>query len=165
MKKLIIINGVMGVGKTVISKALYQQLEHTVWLDGDWCWMMHPFVVNEQTKKMVIENITYQLNNFIKQVEFENIIFNWVIDEESIYQEILSKLIGEYNLYKITLMASEETITKRILKDINCGKRDIDNLTRSVERLKKYELLSSIKVDTDDKDCNTIVKEIITIIG
>jgi len=46
-KKLIIINGTMGVGKSTISKALYKNLENSVWLDGDWCWMMNPFIVNE----------------------------------------------------------------------------------------------------------------------
>lgn len=74
--KLIIINGVMGVGKSVTSKALNQALSKSVWLDGDWCWMMDPFVVNDITKEMVIDNITYQLNNFINSKQFEHIIFN-----------------------------------------------------------------------------------------
>lgn len=165
MKKLIIINGVMGVGKTTISKALYKQIEDAVWLDGDWCWMMDPFVVNEQTKKMVIENITYQLNNFMKQDVIKNIVFNWVIDEDYIYQDIISRLTGNYRIYKITLMASKETITKRIVADIANGCRSQDNLNRSLEKLAKYEKLDSIKIYTDDKSVDTIVKEIITIIG
>lgn len=63
MKKLIIINGTMGVGKTATSKALYQKLESSVWLDGDWCWMMNPFIVNEENKTMVIDNITHHFRN------------------------------------------------------------------------------------------------------
>ena len=65
MKKLIIINGTMGVGKTTVSERLYKSLENSFWLDGDSCWYMNPFVVNEENKKMVIENISFILNNFI----------------------------------------------------------------------------------------------------
>ena len=65
-KKLIIINGTMGVGKTTIIKMLYKELENSFWLDGDNCWMMNPFIVNEENKKMVVDNITYILNSFIK---------------------------------------------------------------------------------------------------
>ena len=65
-KKLIIINGTMGVGKTTISKMLYKELENSFWLDGDNCWMMNPFIVNEENKKMVVDNITYILKSQIK---------------------------------------------------------------------------------------------------
>lgn len=36
MKKLVIVNGTMGVGKSTIVSKLYKELEHSVWLDGDW---------------------------------------------------------------------------------------------------------------------------------
>lgn len=78
-KKLIIINGVMGVGKTSVSKALYKQLDNSFWLDGDNCWMMNPFEVTSENKYMVIDNITYLINNFIKNSKSKHIILNWVI--------------------------------------------------------------------------------------
>ncbi|MGL4772778.1 MAG: AAA family ATPase, partial [Clostridium sp.] len=46
MKKLILINGTMGVGKSSTCQMLYKTIENSVWVDGDWCWMMHPFTVN-----------------------------------------------------------------------------------------------------------------------
>ena len=161
MKNLIIINGVMGVGKTTISRELNRQLDKSVWLDGDWCWMMNPFVVNESTKKMVQQNITFMLNNFLKQSEFENIIFNWVIDEEEIYDLILSKLDRhKFELFKITLMCSEEELVRRIRKDIKVGIRDEDNIKRSVEKLNKYKKLNSHKIETDNRRIDEIVLEI-----
>lgn len=81
MKKLIIINGTMGVGKTTTSLELQKILPQNVFLDGDWCWSMEPFVVNDETKTMVMNNITYLLNNFIRCSEYENIIFCWVMHE------------------------------------------------------------------------------------
>lgn len=157
--KLIIINGVMGVGKSVTSKALNQKLSNSVWLDGDWCWMMDPFVVNDITKEMVIDNITYQLNNFINSKQFEHIIFNWVIDEEYIYDEVIKRL-APIDIYKITLMCSKETLSNRINQDIKAGLRDEDNLNRSLSKYQKYQDLNSIKIDTDNKQIDTIIKEI-----
>ena len=59
MKNLIFINGTMGSGKTAVSQKLKILLNKSVFLDGDWCWDMVPFVVNNETKEMVLENITF----------------------------------------------------------------------------------------------------------
>lgn len=90
-KKLIIINEVMGVGKTTISKALYKKLDNSFWLDGDNCWMMNPFEVTDENKFMVLDNISYILNNFIKNSKSKYIVFNWVIHTEDIMKDILKK--------------------------------------------------------------------------
>ena len=78
MKKLYLIGGTMGVGKTTVSQTLKMQLENSVFLDGDWCWDAHPFQVTEETKEMVLENICAVLNNFLKCSVYDNIIFCWV---------------------------------------------------------------------------------------
>ena len=77
MKKLYMIGGTMGVGKTATCQILKQKLDNSVFLDGDWCWDMRPFQVTQETKKMVLENITFLLNNFIQCSAYENIIFCW----------------------------------------------------------------------------------------
>jgi len=51
LKKLVIINGTMGVGKSTICKELSKRLENSVWLDGDWCWMMNPLICSEAVLK------------------------------------------------------------------------------------------------------------------
>ena len=51
MKKILFIGGPMGIGKTAVSERLNQLLDHSVFLDGDWCWNMDPFIVNEENKK------------------------------------------------------------------------------------------------------------------
>ena len=38
MKKLYIIGGTMGVGKTTVCNILKKRLDMSVMLDGDWCW-------------------------------------------------------------------------------------------------------------------------------
>ena len=160
-KKLIIINGVMGVGKTTISKALYKKLYNSFWLDGDNCWMMNPFEVTDENKFMVLDNISYILNNFIKNSKSKYIIFNWVIHTEDIMKDILNKIdSSSVDVYKITLMCSKENLINRINKDIKLGLRYEDNIKRSLDRLELYNKMDTIKIDTSNKSIEDIVDEI-----
>jgi broad-specificity NMP kinase len=88
MKRLIFISGTMGIGKTTISKLLSKELKNSVFLDGDWCWNINPFIVNDENKKMVIENICFLLNSFIKNTTIKDIIFCWVMNKQEIIEEI-----------------------------------------------------------------------------
>ena len=94
MKKLYLIGGTMGVGKTTVCQILKQKLEQAVFLDGDWCWDAHPFQVNEETKAMVMDNICYLLNNFLSCSAYRNIIFCWVMHEQSIIDQILVQTLS-----------------------------------------------------------------------
>ena len=160
-KRLIIINGVMGVGKTTVSKELYKSLEDSFWLDGDNCWMMHPFKVSEENKAMVLDNITYVLNNFIKNSSAKYIILNWVIPTDKIMNTILEKLYKEnLELYKITLTTTKEELIKRIGKDIGLGTRKVSNLKESIEIFDLFEIMNTVKIDTTNKEVYEIVDSI-----
>ena len=66
MKKLILVGGTMGVGKSSVCRALHQRLTPSVWLDGDWCWNLNPFEVTEETKAMAMDNIAHLLGKLSK---------------------------------------------------------------------------------------------------
>lgn len=103
----------MGTGKTTICKILYKKLNNSVWLDGDWCWMMNPFKVTEENKRMAEDNITYLLNNFLENPDFEYVIFSWVMHNENIFDVLLEKLQkNEFQRYKISLVCSPEELKK-----------------------------------------------------
>lgn len=151
MKNLYIIGGTMGVGKTTTSQILKQKLKNSVFLDGDWCWDMNPFKVTDETKKMVMNNICYLLNNFIECDEFDNIIFCWVLHEESIIDDILSQLnLNNCCVYNISLICEENALKKRLKKDIKNHIREESVIQRSINRLPKYSLINSIKIDVSN---------------
>ena len=94
MKRLILIGGAMGAGKTAVSRELLRLLPEAVWLDGDWCWRMDPFRVSEARKRMALDNITHLLGNFLDDEGYENVIFCWVMDRREIVEAVLAPLAG-----------------------------------------------------------------------
>ncbi len=162
VKKLYLIGGTMGVGKTSVSQCMKQELPNAVFLDGDWCWDANPFQITQETKEMVIDNICYLLNRFVQCSAYENIIFCWVMHEQSIIDTILNKVNTTDCVVKIiSLMAMEETLAERIMRDIDSGSRDTDVLERSIARIPLYQSVNSVKVETDGKTVHEIAEEII----
>ena len=148
MKNIIFINGTMGVGKTSVSKQLNKLLDNSVYLDGDWCWMADPFVVTEETKTMVTDNICHLLNNFISCSEYKNIIFCWVMDFESIYDSIATKLnTDNCKIWRFTICCNPDTLKKRVENDTLQEGR---NFERSVERLPRFDIMDTVKIYNDE---------------
>ena len=92
MKRLYLIGGPMGVGKTTVCRELQKRLDRSVFLDGDWCWDASPFQVTEETKAMVTENICFLLNNFLRCSAYDHVIFCWVLHQQAILDGLLSRL-------------------------------------------------------------------------
>ncbi|UQZ37325.1 nucleotide kinase [Paenibacillus sp. PK3_47] len=161
MKKLVIVNGTMGVGKSTVVSKLYKQIENSVWLDGDWCWQMNPWHVTEENKAMVMNNIHFILNQYLDNSGFDYIFFTWVVHKESIFEEILSGLKdNSYKLLKITLICSEEELLKRMVKD----KRNEKDMENSVNRLACYGTMNTHKLDTTGLEMDEIINELLRIV-
>ena len=151
MKHVYLIGGPMGVGKTHTCQILKRKLENSVFLDGDWCWDAHPFQVTEETKQMVMDNICHLLNNFIHCSAYEHVIFCWVMHEQSILDEIVSKLdAGDCKIHTISLVCSGEALRRRLQKDVDNGTRSNDVIMRSIARIPMYEVLKTVKIDVSD---------------
>ena len=136
MKRLILISGAMGVGKSTACTALLKLLPEAVMLDGDWCWQMDPFRVTEQRKEMVIGNITHLLGSFLADGGYENIIFCWVMDHQEIIDRILERLdIRGTEVYSFSLICSLQTLRGHLEKDIAAGLRQPEIIPRAEKRL------------------------------
>ncbi len=147
-KRLYLVGGPMGVGKTTACQALKNSLPNAVFLDGDWCWDMHPFQVTAETRAMVMENICFLLNRFLACPAYEHVIFGWVMHEQAIVDEILSRLsLENCRVCAVSLVCDEQTLRKRLAADIAAGKRQQDVVERSLRRLAQYGALNTVKLD------------------
>lgn len=147
----------MGIGKSTICNQLNQDLDHSVFLDGDWCWNMDPFVVNQDTKNMVLNNITHCLNNFIHTPGIENIIFCWVMHKQDIIDQIIQKLDTEgVDIHLISLICEKEELIKRMLID----RRDNQTIRKSLQYLELYKDLDTQKIDVTTLDVQKTIDKI-----
>ena len=161
MKKLHLIGGPMGVGKTSACGYLKQLLPQSVFLDGDWCWDADPFQVTEETKAMVMDNICHLLNNFIRCTAYEHVIFCWVMHEQSIIDSILRALDADgCDIKAVSLLCDAETLRERLLEDVRRGVRTADVIERGLVRLMQCQSLNTWKIDTAGKSDSEFLKAI-----
>ena len=147
-KQLIVVNGTMGTGKTTVCRLLLDRLMPGVWLDGDWCWRMNPFVVNAENRAMVLGNISHLLRAYLQNSGYRYVLFSWVMQEDAIWEELHRRLGGlEYRLLRVTLTCSPEALCMRLTGDIQAGLRDPGVITRSLERLPLDEHADTIRID------------------
>ena len=161
MKRLYIIGGTMGVGKTTVGQQLKKDLPNSVFLDGDWCWDADPFQVTEETKTLVQDNICHMLNNFLQCSVYETVIFCWVMHEQEIIDSIIAKLkLDNCEVKCISLIVDEDNLQRRLTRDVQKGIRKEDVIARSIARIPLYQKLDTVKVDTNNKTIAEIVAEI-----
>lgn len=105
-KQLILVGGAMGVGKSAVCLELLRQLTPGVWLDGDWCWNMNPFVVSEENKRMVLSNITHLLRAYLNNSSCRYVLFCWVMDQPLLFEAVLGPLRDIFPLRRTVFHSS-----------------------------------------------------------
>ena len=144
MKKLVLIQGTMGIGKSTVCEQLLQCTQRSAYLDGDWCWRMHPFVVNDENKRMVIDHITHLLRGLLQNSQVETVYFCWVMHRQEIVDEILHALQEvDFVPIPIALVCDAQTLAQRL----RSRGENQQAIARSVARLPLYQALPSTKLD------------------
>ncbi|MGN0972335.1 MAG: AAA family ATPase [Aristaeellaceae bacterium] len=148
MKTLWLIGGPMGVGKTTACRLLQQRLPRCAFLDGDWCWEIHPFTVTEETKALVMDNIVHLLRGYLACTAVEHVVFCWVMHQQAILDELLAGLPLEgVQVHTLSLICTEEELIRRLQRDVDAGLRQADVIPRSLERLSHYAALGTRRLD------------------
>ena len=105
----------MGVGESAVCRELLRQLTPGVWLDGDWCWNMNPFVVSEENKRMVLSNITHLLRAYLNNSSYRYVLFCWVMDQPLLFEAVLGPLRDiPFTLHSFSLVCTEQVLRERL---------------------------------------------------
>lgn len=162
MKRLILICGPMGVGKTAAGRELQRLLPRCAFLDGDWCWDIRPFAVNDETRAMVLDNIRHLLAGYLGCGSVENVVLAWVMQEREIADALLSGLpLSGVDVRRFALIARPEALEARILADVARGIRSPDVLERSLAYLPKYGHIGAEQIDTSERSAPQVAQEML----
>ena len=152
-KKLILISGSPCVGKTVVGDRLFESYDNSAYLDGDWCWCVHPFSVTDRRLRNGDKSMSFILSNYLDS-DFEYVFFTSVVlTDPGIREGILNGITAkDYQVIGFTLTCSEETLKERHDKRGDKGETNYYwlHLPPSSE---------DIVIDTDHKRSGDIVKE------
>ncbi len=111
---------------------------------------------------MVLDNVCCLLNNFIQCTAYENILFCWVMHQQEIIDQILSRLNTEgCEITVISLLADESSLKSRLMDDVAKGKRTVDIVEKSIARIPLYFSLNTVRLDTSGKSSERISEEIL----
>ena len=146
--KVIILNGPMGVGKTTVGKYIADHHPGTAFIDGDWCLDIHPFVGNQETKAMAVDNILHMIDNYQKCSVCSMVVLVWLMDEPWVIQKITQGLSAmQAEVKNMTLVCSRESLIRRWKDDHNCEWRTDEWLNVSLKSLPGFASMDNT-IDT-----------------
>ena len=146
--KVIILNGPMGVGKTTVGKYIADHHPGTAFIDGDWCLDIHPFVGNQETKAMAVDNILHMIGNYQKCSVCSMVVLVWLMDEPWVIQKITQGLSAmQAEVKNVTLVCSRENLITRWKDDHACEWRTDEWLNVSLKSLPGFASMDNT-IDT-----------------
>ncbi len=152
-KKLILISGSPCVGKTAVGTRLFESYDNSAYLDGDWCWCVHPFSTADSRLRNGDKSMSFLLSNYLDS-GFEYVFFTSVVLTDPHIREGILKGITAWGYASIgfTLYCSAETLKKR--HDRRGDKGETNTYWLS---LPPYP--GDIVIDTDKKSIREVVRE------
>ena len=152
-KILILISGSPCVGKTAAGVRLSERYDNSAYLDGDWCWCVHPFSMADKRLRNGDKNMSFILSNYLDS-DFEYVFFTSVVlTDTRIRAGILNGITAKgYSLICFTLTCSEETLKKRHDKRGDKGETNYHWLHLT-------PCPGDIVIDTDNKSVREVVRE------
>ena len=152
-KKLILISGSPCVGKTAVGTWLFERYDNSAYLDGDWCWCVHPFSTADSRLRNGDRGMSFLLSNYLDS-DFEYVFFTSVVlTDPGIREGILNGITArDYTTIGFTLTCSPETLKKR-------HDRRGDKGETNLYWLSLPPCPGDVVVDTDGKSVREIVKE------
>lgn len=166
MKKIVVLIGPNGVGKSTAAEAFMQQQASCAYIESDACRAINPFPLTPATKKAVIENIYCMFRNYLLCIDIEMIVFPYGFhgERKEIFDTVIKRLTEEgiaFDIITIVLNCSLEENVKRALAD----GRDQERIKRGIRNtFHFYDGFNGCRIDTTGLSPKEVANEIQTIL-
>lgn len=119
MKKLVLVTGAPGVGKSTLCKDLFHSINGCAWLDSDWCWMINPWIPKTSEQKRDVEGTFSRiLHGYLENDGISTVLFSWVMSSTWMFDLITEPLSNmTLDIRKIALVCDREQYIERIKSD------------------------------------------------
>ena len=151
MKDFIVINGVMGAGKSTVCKALQPMLPRCGFIEGDCCWTWRRDL-SAAAREMVLYNIAFLADSYLACPDYDSVLLCWVIPDDAIFDQILWKMRKKElcRVHRFTLLPGRQALRRRLERDILDGRREPGAIERSMERYGLFQAQQTHKIDVSN---------------
>ncbi len=119
MKRLVMVAGPAGVGKTTACRALFSMMDGCAWLDADWCWMVHPWHGKSEEQKRSVERVFGRiLDAYLSDGATHTVLFSWLMSAQFMFDLVTSQIAcRDYSVHRFALVCEREEYLRRLRAD------------------------------------------------
>lgn len=167
MKKFIFICGANGVGKSTVSKALNNRLANSVYIDSEYCCSINPFEFNNQTIRLIKQNLSALMINSFQCDFIETVIFPYGFHgpRKQIFDDVIQELRLNgirYGFHPIILECDVNENISRMRND-NRDEKRIERALKNTRHI--YGDYDYSRINTTNLTVSETIDEILKLIN
>lgn len=166
-KKLIVIIGSNGVGKSTSAKSFLEQNPQGAFVDSDWCRVINPFAFTKETKKTVTDNIFCLLHNYIRCTELDYVIFTYGFhgERKAIFDEVLRRLKQENVKFQLCIVILKCSLSENVRR-MRLDGREESRIQRGIDStFGFYDEYDYPAIDTTELEVGQVAERIAGLAG
>lgn len=168
MKRVIVIIGPNGVGKTTTAIEFLNLCPNSAYIDADWCRCINPFYpMTKATRELFINNMFDLFKNHLLCQDINQIVFSYAFHggRKEVFDLVIQRLKDskiEFELKLIILKCSYEENIRRLIKD----DRDEERIKRGMQNtFTFYDDYEYPVIDTTDLEPKQVVHEMFKLLN
>lgn len=167
-KKLLVIIGPNGVGKSTSARAFLDMYSRSAFVDSDWCRVINPFSFSWKTKKTVTDNLYCLIRNYLLCEDILRVIFTYGFHggRKGIFDEVIRRLRKneriDFECHIIILKCNSDENIRRMRMD----GRDEERIAGAVKNtFDFYDSYDYPVIDTTELNVDQVAEKIAEIAG